>query len=494
MRELVCVADLGTSSVKAAFVGPDGSFAAFRSCDAPPPVAEGVNFDADKLFDVLCGLIRSMGSEHPDCVPGIQGLALSTQRATVLPVGDDGMAVAPAISWQDVSGQADLEEHVRRLGVDEFRAITGLPATGLCSASKILKLRRVQPDACRRVARFVMLPDYILFRLGAKGFFTDLSNASTAGLLDTRKSCWSRALLDSFGLSPARLPEIVPAGHACGALSREASRATGLRAGLPLFAGGGDLQCAAAVSGALKAGNASLSLGTCGIVTCPVDSAPSSLPQGLFCTVHVAEKLWLLEGMHNAFAGSLNWVSELLGLGSVNELFELAARAQPPKPEDPLFLPFLAGIGSPDFDSVTAGAFLGLKYPHGRAELSRACLEGVALEMQRIFDAMAAVGQIQRIAVSGGLSSNRNFLKLLATVTGYPMVQSETREASLQGAAAIAWKGAGRYATITEAASRFAGAGMSTVAPEAATPEQVKRSQRYREAVLLGRRFAGTLP
>ena len=83
------------------------------------------------------------------------------------------------------------------------------------------------------------------------------------GLLDMRRLDWSDEILDAAGVDRAQMPRLVRPGDVSSARSRAAAAAaTGLRAGTPVIAGGGDGQCAGTGADVFATGRAYINLGT----------------------------------------------------------------------------------------------------------------------------------------------------------------------------------------------------------------------------------------
>ncbi|MFH1532687.1 MAG: FGGY-family carbohydrate kinase [Pseudomonadota bacterium] len=471
MADVVCVLDLGTTGIKAALVDAEGSIVIRARAPASPMLGDALEFDAVHTLETVERLIREVVSARPgDCVAAVSS---SCQRATVVPMGEDGRPAGPALSWQDPRGGAAAARLADAMGPRGFTSITGLPPSFLWTLGKLLWLRDTRPGIWRGTARIALLNDLVLRHLGAVEATTDLSNASLTGLLDLTSLDWSGPLLDAAGLPRSILPGLVRSGSEVGTLSPGAARTTGLPRGTLLVAGGGDQQCAALGQGVLEPGDAGLCLGTAAVVSCPTDR-PVTDANGFFCTVHAAPDRWVLEGLHNSFGSALAWARGAL---MCEDEATLEALAEAGDPGGAVFVPHLAGVGSPDHLGAARGALVGLSLSHGRAAMARAVYEGVAWEMRRILDAMETGGPRRRLVVSGGVSTGRLMPRLLADLTGRSLVLREVSDASLLGAAALAWTGAGRFPDAS-AASR---AMVADVTAQVLTPDdKASHPARYR--------------
>jgi len=475
MTEAVCCIDMGTTRIKAALVDDGGRLLSSARVRAPPcgPWNGFLSFDVAAyeagVFQALRETLAPAGAR----AARVAAVAVTGQRATVLGVGPDGVPLTPALSWQDTSSQACLDAWARRFGRDRFAGITGLPPGALWSLPKLLRLRSLATGLPFESTRFVLLHDRVLHGLGAPRFVTDPSNASVTGLMDLASRVWSAEILDAAGLSEAQLPAIVPAASPAGAVSREAARRTGLARGTPLVVGGGDQQCAALGSGTLSPGDAALCLGTAAVVSCPLERPAAPPPGGFFCTAHVAPGRWVLEGIQNGFFTSILWMSEMLGCDP-REGFDRLAEGAAPGAAGLTFLPFLAGVGSPEFDARATGTLQGLRQTHTRGDLARAALEGICLEMRRILDAAGRHAGVRRLLVSGGGLPGPRSRETLWRALGREMVEIENVDTSLAGAAMLAWRGAGRFESL-EAAAAGLGAAAAGPSRPAARDEAYER-------------------
>lgn len=438
MSRVACCVDLGSSFIKAGLFREDGLALAISSVAAPPLDRHSGAFDADAF--VACALstmgqcLESVDAPTRDRVIGI---ALTSQRASVVPVDAEGEACGRALSWQDTAGQAELSRFMAAAGERRFRELTGLIPSVIFTASKAMRLRAGGASAVP------LLHDYVLRALGAPEFLVDPSNASVTGLFDVRRGSWSEELLSAADIEASALSRIAPAGHLAGGLSAEAAMVVGLPQGTPLFVGGGDQQCAALGAGVVSSGQAALCLGTAGVLTHCVGS-PDDLdhPEGLLITRHVLGDVCNVEGIQNAYGLTLQWACDILSLESEDDLERLAASAESGT-GGVVALPYLTGIGSPDYEPRVRGAILGIGPGTDRAKVARALVEGTAFELCRLLERANAARPIRELRVVGGASASRTALRTLAAVSGTDLVKVPAPEATLLGTAAVVFGGAG---------------------------------------------------
>ena len=160
----------------------------------------------------------------------------------------------------------------------------------------------------------MLLPkDYVRLRLTGEHALDKADGAGTL-LFDLAARDWSPEVLDALGIDPAWMPPTFEGPAVTGAVTAEAAAATGLRAGTPVVAGGGDQAANAVGVGAVVPGVVALSLGTSGVVFATTESASIRDPRGqvhAFC--HAVPDRWHLMTVMLSAAGSLRWFRDALG-------------------------------------------------------------------------------------------------------------------------------------------------------------------------------------
>jgi xylulokinase len=307
-------------------------------------------------------------------------------------------------------------------------------------------------------------------------YATDKAGAAGTLLFDIRHRDWSGAVLDALEIDPAWLPPTFEGTSITGRVTPEAADATGLRAGTPVVAGGGDQAAAAVGTGAVVEGIVSLSLGTSGVVFASADR-PIVEPEGrLHAFCHAVPGKWHLMGVMLSAAGSLRWYRDALAPSvDFEALIEPAAHV-PPGSEGLFFLPYLTGERTPHPDPLARGAFVGLTVRHTQPHLTRSVLEGVAFGLHDSFELMKSAGlaDIAQVRITGGGARSALWRQILADVLGVELVTVNATEGAAYGAAVLAATGAGAHANVPAACAAFIRAtGSTTPGPAKDTYRQL---------------------
>ena len=382
----------------------------------------------------------------------IVSIGLTGQMHGLVLLDEAGEVLRPAILWNDQRTQDQCNEIHRRIGRERFIHITGNVALTGFTAPKVLWVAQNEPEVYVR-SRHVLLPkDYIRYRLTGQ-YAMDKADGSGTVLFDIRKRNWSAEVLEALDIDPAWMPPTFEGPEITGVITPEAARLTGLSAGTPVVAGGGDQAAQAVGVGAVEPGIIGLTVGTSGVVFA---ATPSALiePQGrLHAFCHVVPGMWHFMGVMLSAAGSLQWYRDTLAPGmSFDELLQ-KAELVPAGCEGLQFLPYLSGERTPHPDPLARGAFVGLTLRHSRGHLTRAVLEGVAFGLKDSFSLIkqAGLAEIREVRASGGGTKGALWRKILASVLECDLQVAACPEGAAYGAALLAGVGQGVWLNVADA-------------------------------------------
>jgi xylulokinase len=290
---------------------------------------------------------------------------------------------------------------------------------------------------------------YITRRL--TGRFTDTA-ANYEGMwpIDHDTATWSAdpAVYAATGMPRDMLFDLVPPGGRLGQVTAEAARATGIPAGLPVYATANDKAVEALGSGLEEDGTVLLSLGTY-IAAMTIGSSSASADGGSYWANFAARPgkyLYESTGIRRGM-WTVSWYRTVLE-GAHGEEPEDVLNAEAshltPGSNGLLTLPdWLA----PGHAAWRRGALLGFDGSQGRAHIYRSILEGIALTMANNTAAMEqALGRrLSPVLVSGGGSRSDLMMQIVADVFDRPARRTTVNDAAGLGAAICAAVGHGLY-------------------------------------------------
>lgn len=408
--------DIGTSGIKLVLLDADGTIAAqeARALTVQRPHSLWSEQSPADWWGALDAAVLAL---DPRLRAAVRGIGLSGQMHGAVVLGADDAVLRPAILWNDGRSQPQCDELLRR--EPRAVAITGNPVLAGFTAPKLLWLRDHEPEVFARV-RSVLLPkDWVRFKLTGEKI-SDMSDASGTLWLEVGARRWSAAMLAACGLDETMMPALREGTQVAGQLVPGVAARWGM-ARVPVAAGGGDNAAAAVGLGAVRPGDALLSLGTSGVIFVVTDGFRPDPAAGAHAFAHAVPARWHAMSVMLSAAACLDWAAALTGLAGVAELIAEAGRADPAS--DLLFLPYLSGERTPHADPAARGVLFGLGNGTGRAEIARAVLEGVAMGLRDGLDVLTAAGApIGELGMAGGGSRSESWGRIIAAALDIPLV------------------------------------------------------------------------
>ena len=395
----------------------------------------------------------------------IAGIGLTGQMHGLVLLDSQGEVLRPCIMWNDQRTGAQCAEITERVGgVKQLLQLIGNPVLPGFTAPKILWVRENEPKVYARAAQVLLPKDYLRFKLTG-AYASEVSDASGTALLDVAKRDWSDEMLKALEIPREWLPAVYESPIVSAKISAETAGVTGLIEGTPVVGGGGDQAAQAIGTGIVQEGIVSATLGTSGVVFASSDTYRLE-PNGLlhaFC--HAVPGKWHLMGVMLSAAGSFRWFRDALGQAEVEHakaqgrdvydiLCDEAAKAAAGC-EGLIFLPYLTGERTPYPDPSARGVFFGITLRHGKPEMVRSVLEGVAYGLRDSLELMRALGlNIEQVRASGGGARSALWRQILADVFDSEIVLVNITEGAAYGAALLAGVGAGIYGSVEDACER----------------------------------------
>ena len=447
--------DVSTTATKAVLIDESGAVvgvgASAYGFSVPRPLWS--EQDPELWWDGAVAAIRSVIATTGVPADEVVAIGLTGQMHGAVLLDVAGDVLRPAILWNDQRTATECDAIRDALGPERLIAITGNDALTGFTAPKLVWVRDHEPDVWRRIAHVLLPKDYLRLRLTGD-YALDKADGAGTLLFDLAARDWSTEVLDALRIERAWMPPTWEGPEITGVVTAIAAAATGLRAGTPVVAGGGDQSANAVGVGAVTVGTMALSLGTSGVVFATTDR-PLFEPHGrvhAFC--HAVPGRWHLMSVMLSAGGSLRWFRDAIVPGvEFGDLVDAAAEV-PAGSGGLLFLPYLSGERSPHPDPLARGAFVGLTLTHDLRHLTRAVLEGVAFGLRDGLDLMIEAGtQVpDQIRASGGGTESPLWRQILADVLGAEIATVSTSEGAAYGAGVLAAVGAGWYPSV-EAAS-----------------------------------------
>jgi sugar (pentulose or hexulose) kinase len=400
----------------------------------------------------------------------IAGVAISNQRETFGLFGEHGEAIRPAIVWLDERAMDQMRRFAASFGAEKIHAISGKPVDITPCLYRMVWLRENEPHLLDRAAYVSEVHGYLCFRLTGR-WTTSTASADPLGVLEMERLVWSQDILAAAGVPIDKMLTLVRPGAFIGTVTEASAQATGLPADTPVFAGGGDGQCAGTGVEVMRSGRAYINLGTA--VVSGSYAERYTFDAAFRTETAVADRGYILETCLRSGTFLVDWLTrELMGIDPRQELealiaLEAEAAASPVGANGVMLVPYWEGCMTPYWDAEARGVIAGLSGSTRRGDLYRALLEGVVLEQALASRRLqTACGQTidHYVAVGGGAASDL-WMQILADAAGVPVHRSTSKEASSLGAAIAAATGCGWFRSFAEASAAMAGPVVRTFEP-----------------------------
>jgi glycerol kinase len=461
MSDRILAIDQGTTGTTCLLVrmGPDGAQIMGRGYSEFPqyfPKPGWVEHDLNEIWDAtgvaMTRCLEAAGSDGSD----VAGIGITNQRETTGMWDAAGRPVHHAIVWQDrrtadrcralsEAGHADLITRKTGLVVDPY--FSGTKVAWLLDEVDGLRQR-----AERGEVRFGTIDTWLVHRLtGGAAFVTDVTNASRTLLFDIEKVAWDPELCDLIGHIPASiLPEVRSSSEVYG----HTSGVPGLPDGIPIAGIAGDQQAALFGQGCFEAGMAKCTYGTGAFALVNTGTQLVRSKHRLLTTIAWKvgdETTYAVEGSTFIAGAIVQWLRDGLGFfASSAEVEALAASVD--DSGGVVLVPALTGLGAPHWRPDARGLLCGLTRGTTRAHVARAALEGIALQIHDLFDAMRSdTGRdIRVLRVDGGASANDLLMQYQADLLGVAIHRPTILETTAMGSAYLAALAVGVYSSLEE--------------------------------------------
>ena len=381
----------------------------------------------------------------------IAAIGITNQReTTILWDRETGEPVHNAIVWQD-RRTAEFCDTLRSGGKAEMiQAKTGLLPDAYFSASKLNWLLNNVPGARVRAQAgklaFGTVDSWLIWKLtqGAT-HVTDATNASRTMLYNIHSLDWDDELLNLFDVPCFVLPKVVASSGRCATTS-------GIFDGIAIAGIAGDQQAALFGQMCSSPGMAKCTFGTGSFMLLNTGTKPVASRNRLLTTIawQIGNTVeYALEGSMLMAGAVVQWLrDELQMIRTSAEIEELAASV--PNAGGVIMVPAFAGLGAPHWDQYARGALLGMTRGTTRAHIARAALEGIALQVTDVLEAMQidAGLPLAELRVDGGASQNNLLMQIQSDVLGIPVVRPKNAEATVLGAAYLAGLAVGYWPDI----------------------------------------------
>ncbi|WXG46600.1 MAG: FGGY family carbohydrate kinase [Candidatus Atabeyarchaeum deiterrae] len=459
--------DSGTTATKVALFNDKGELQAISTHEYKliTPSALAVEIDADTLWNAFKAGVAEVVKKTKTNTKDIAAIGISAQGETLILLDRNGKPLRRAISWMDNRAQGEAEKLDKEFDDGTSYRITGqVKLVPTWPASKILWIKRNEPDLYKKVYKYLLVEDYLIYKM-TSNFACEGSLICSTCYWNIITEKWWDEMLECLGISLEQLPEIKLSGEAVGELTREAASELGLTTKTVVSMGALDQACGAIGVGNTRQGmfseNTGAALAICAPVEEPIFDEERRMPVHYFAIPHrYMEHTFTTGGM------VLRWYRDTFcqpeiaaaSLSKVDPYDTIGDEAEqvPPGCEGLVMLPHLQGAMAPEANQKAKGVFYGFTLKHTKAHFARAIMEAIACIVRRNIDVIEDLGtKVNEIRALGGGARSRVWKQIEADITKRPVVTTKNEEAACLGAAILAGKAIGLYHNIEQASENM---------------------------------------
>lgn len=376
----------------------------------------------------------------------IDGISITSQRSTIIPVDSGGAPVRNAIMWQDKRNAA-ICSALKDSEAELFHK-TGSPLNTVFSGSKITWIKQNEPEIYKKTCKFLTVADYLVFLMTGE-FKTDHTYGARSLLMNIHSFQWDDSLLKLFDVDSEKLCPLCAPGSILGYTTSGFEKQTSILSGIPVISAGGDQQCAALGHGVFFPGSMEITVGTGAFILAFCDKIPDTLSCDVICSAHSIPGKYVLESSMLTCASLYNWMqNNFYDTCSPNVLETMNSNvlSSPAGSNGCICLPYFQGRGTPQWTPHATGGFFNITLNTTRADMTRSVLEAIAFETCSNIEVLEKyLGEINNISIGGGLTHFSEFNQIQSDVYQKTLTHYHNSEQTAWGAWTLAAVTLGLY-------------------------------------------------
>ncbi|WP_283680254.1 gluconokinase [Lentilactobacillus sp. Marseille-Q4993] len=451
--------DVGTTSTKALLYDIDGNVIAkankgYTLYQNVPDMAEE---DPDEIFNATISALQEITAKAVD--GKVKAISWSAQQHSLIGLDKNFKPLTRTITWADNRAERVAAEYKENGKGFEAYSKTGLPIHPMGPFYKLLWLRRDKPELFDKVAYWVGIKEYIIWKYTGV-LKEEVSMAAATGLLNMEKVDWDDSILEEVGVKRSQLPELVEITDKFQGIKSEYAKVIGVDEDVYFVMGATDGALSTFGVGAIETGVLAINVGTSAAVRTFVDK-PLVDPKARIYCYPIMNGKYLIGGpinnggiifswAHDALFGAEQEAAKMLKMDSFDMLTEIASKV-PVGSNGLIFHPYLGGERAPLWDANARGSFFGLNRNHTRADMIRAVLEGIVYNLYSVTLALKEVtGDPKSILAAGGFVRSKLATQMMADVFENDVIIPESYESGSLAAMFIAKMALGLESDIAD--------------------------------------------
>lgn len=455
--------DLGTSNVKGAAFDVYGNEIAFESIEYNlyTPCNGFVENDIDtywsKVLLILNNITKKLGKRKKN----VRSISTCSQGETIVPVDKKIIPLCNAIVWIDTRSTAEAIEISNNFNLKEMYERTGYPLVDPSwPATKVLWLRKNKPNLFKKTYKFLLLEDYIIYKLSSE-IIGEASVYNSSYYYDIKKFEYIDSMLDFIGAKRELFPNVVSPGTIIGKITQDIAALTGLSKSTKVVIGALDQVCGAVGVGNVIEGMVSETTGSTFAMIISTKEYFTNYNYKIPIVLHAVPDMYCLMPYSPTGGMVLKWFKDKFCAveskfanhtgTSVFRIIDELALTVPAGSEGLLLLPFLTGTSFPEYNADARGVFFNFGINHEKRHFIRSILESLGYIMRNVLEEIKALNNVEKILSAGGGAASKVWSQIKADICGVKLEIPEYIETALLGSAILSMRALNFYNSLESA-------------------------------------------
>jgi gluconokinase len=427
--DCIITIELGTNAVRVFAFDLSGNRIGFAKGHYPtfhekPDQSEQ---DPEQMFITMLYVLKNLLNDkvHPKKYT-VACICFSASMHSLLAVDKSGVPLGNSITWSDNRGKKEASELKNSALGSAIYSATGTPIHPMSSLIKIAWMKNNQPEKFNRANKFMPVKTYIIQQLTG-ACIIDYSIASAMGLMNIKSLKWDDAALEFAGITPQKLPDLVPVTYAEVKLKQEYQKALKLSPTTKILVGSSDGCMATLGAGVWNNEKATITIEDSGAFRVIGTEIIDDPKQQIFNYV-LTDKYFVSGGPTSNGGVVFEWFSKQFG--DFKNAFDIEhamdalireAGQVPVGSEGLLFLPYLHGERAPIWNANARGCYFGINIRHDSRHFIRATIEGILYEMYSIGKTLEKHRVIKGLSINGSFASIPLCTQIIADIFNIPV-------------------------------------------------------------------------
>lgn len=436
--------DVGTTGAKLVVYDEKGKLQDQVYCEYPDK-GGAHEVDAEMIWQTVRELLQKAGG-------ALEAIGVTSFGETFAVLDEDDKVLLPSMLYTDPRGDKECAELVEKLGEERLTLATGTMPHSMYSLPKLMWIKNNLPDVYAKIARVLLIEDFIVYRLTGVAQI-DVSLAARTMALSVRTHEWDDEIFAAAGIDKNLFSRVAPTGSVAGKVRSSLAEELGLSKELTVVNGCHDQIAAMTAAGVTGTEIAMCGLGTVACLPVVLDELPEDMEiyrcgYSFVPYISGGYACYIL-----SFVGgsALQWFRREFGNG---DSYAALDKEISPDPTGILIQPHFSGAATPFMNSSATASMRGFTFAHTRYDLYKALMEGVAMELQLNLEVLRKSGVAPKsIRATGGGARSDAWLQILADVTGIPITSLQCDEVGAAGTALMTGVAVGVYSGLSDVSS-----------------------------------------